>query len=505
MLPVVGGDLDIPLVGGSQARHANLDYAASAPSLVTVAAEVARLLPYSASVHRGAGFASQVCTSVYEGARAEVARFLGARPDDAVIFTRNTTDAVNLLARAVAHLPGSDLGGPPAGPRVVVLDLEHHANLLPWSGPNLTVLAARPTQAETLDALAAALRAQPAALVAVTGASNVTGERLPLADVVRIAHGAGARVFVDAAQLAPHRRIDLAALGIDYLALSGHKLYAPFGAGVLVGGRAGSQTTIQPAAGSPTVVRGPAPAIPSEVPAAASGPPLQLRYVDTPRLLTLTDAQRDEIDAHCAPEAARLIIAVADRWGVLAFLTGDYGAGMCRTFNGPAAVPDLTDINGPILWSGDRHDLTKPPTSPVEVFSSGGDGSGGPIEWNARQWAVGQVSPQVALLVAALPTTDAVVVPFEPSTGAFIVRIQVTAPNFAQFQAIGQMPLTLYAYSSAGELLARSTATMCNPVPVCGSAPEVAQTRLPSPSSAVTATATSSMGGPADPATPAAG
>ncbi|MBL7498633.1 aminotransferase class V-fold PLP-dependent enzyme [Frankia sp. CN7] len=235
MLPVVGGDLDIPLVGGSQARHANLDYAASAPSLVTVAAEVARLLPYSASVHRGAGFASQVCTSVYEGARAEVARFLGARPDDAVIFTRNTTDAVNLLARAVAHLPGSDLGGPPAGPRVVVLDLEHHANLLPWSGPNLTVLAARPTQAETLDALAAALRAQPAALVAVTGASNVTGERLPLADVVRIAHGAGARVFVDAAQLAPHRRIDLAALGIDYLALSGHKLYAPFGAGVLVG------------------------------------------------------------------------------------------------------------------------------------------------------------------------------------------------------------------------------------------------------------------------------
>ncbi|WP_242424481.1 aminotransferase class V-fold PLP-dependent enzyme, partial [Frankia sp. EI5c] len=177
-----------------------------------------------------AGFGSQVCTTVYEAARDEVGRFLGVRPDDTVVFTRNTTDAVNLLAHCVAHAVGPSA-------RVVVLDLEHHANLLPWSALRRTVVATRPTAQETLDALAAALCAEPTALLAVTGASNVTGERLPLARLADLAHEAGARLFVDAAQLAPHRPIDLAGLGIDYLALSGHKLYAPFGAGALLGRR----------------------------------------------------------------------------------------------------------------------------------------------------------------------------------------------------------------------------------------------------------------------------
>ena len=94
-----------------------------------------------------------------------------------------------------------------------------------------------PTVAATLTALAAALRARPAALVAVTGASNVTGEVLPIAEVVEIAHAAGARVVLDAAQLAPHRRVDIAGWDVDYVAVSGHKLYAPYGAGALVGRR----------------------------------------------------------------------------------------------------------------------------------------------------------------------------------------------------------------------------------------------------------------------------
>ena len=221
---VVGADLQVPLVTGGSIAYANLDLAASAPALQSVAAHVAELLPYYASVHRGAGYASQVSTALLESARVTVGEFVGARSDDVVVFTRNTTDALNLLAGCV---PGT----------VLCLDVEHHANLLPWQAGSHRVLQVAETVQQTLADLEAALAAAPVALLAVTGASNVTGETLPLTRLVDIAHRAGARVVVDAAQLAPHRRIDLAATGIDYVALSGHKLYAPYGAGAIVGRR----------------------------------------------------------------------------------------------------------------------------------------------------------------------------------------------------------------------------------------------------------------------------
>ncbi|MGW0183211.1 aminotransferase class V-fold PLP-dependent enzyme [Nocardia sp. NPDC003345] len=221
---VTGDDLRVPLVQGGELGYANFDYAASAPALAGVAARVAELLPYYASVHRGAGYASRVSTRHYEDARETVGRFLGCDTDQVVVFTRNTTDALNLLAACV---PGD----------TVVLDIEHHANLLPWRRHGRRVVRAADTVEETLHRLAAELCAKPAALLAVTGASNVTGEVLPLERLADLAHQCGARILVDAAQLAPHRRIDLRATGIDYLALSGHKLYAPFGAGVLAGRR----------------------------------------------------------------------------------------------------------------------------------------------------------------------------------------------------------------------------------------------------------------------------
>lgn len=232
LLPVVGGDTRVPLVDGRSVPYANLDYAASAPALESVAARVVEVLPLYASVHRGAGYLSQVSTALYEASRATVARFAGARPDDVAVITRNTTDALNLLAGCV-----------PDGGRVLVLDVEHHANLLPWvrsvrgSGRTATILPSAPTVAETLTALRAELARQPYALVTLTGASNVTGEALPIASVVALAQEAGARVAVDGAQLVPHRAFSLTDSGVDYVAFSGHKTYAPFGAGALVGRR----------------------------------------------------------------------------------------------------------------------------------------------------------------------------------------------------------------------------------------------------------------------------
>lgn len=222
---VLGADLEVPVRGGRLVPYANLDYAASAPCLEPVSAAVSAALPAYSSVHRGAGYASQLTTARYEQARHTVRAFAGARPDDAVIFTRNTTDSTNLLARSL-----------PEGTTVVVFDTEHHASLLPWD--RTVRLAAPAFPGEAVRAADAALASVDGpALLVVTAASNVTGELWPIAALAHIAHRHGARILVDAAQLVPHRRLNLTALDLDYVAFSGHKLYAPFGAGVLIGRR----------------------------------------------------------------------------------------------------------------------------------------------------------------------------------------------------------------------------------------------------------------------------
>ncbi|MGR6913683.1 aminotransferase class V-fold PLP-dependent enzyme [[Actinomadura] parvosata] len=222
---VIGADLEVPVKGGRLVGYANLDYAASAPCLEPVSAAVAAALPAYSSVHRGAGYASQLTTARYEQARHTVRAFVGARPDDAVIFTRNTTDATNLLAGCL-----------PAGTTTVVFDTEHHASLLPW--PQAVRLAPPAFPGAAVRAADEALAAiDGPKLLVVTAASNVTGELWPIAALAHIAHRHGARILVDAAQLVPHRKLNLTALDLDYVAFSGHKLYAPFGAGVLIGRR----------------------------------------------------------------------------------------------------------------------------------------------------------------------------------------------------------------------------------------------------------------------------
>ncbi|MFD5343558.1 aminotransferase class V-fold PLP-dependent enzyme [Streptomyces anulatus] len=226
-LPVLGQNVTVPLVTGGEVTYAALDYAASAPALQRVWDDVAAYAPYYGSVHRGAGYLSQLSTDLFENSRRTVAEFLGCRADDQVVFTRSTTDSLNLLAAAI-----------PADCQVFVYETEHHASLLPWRDAQVTYLNAPRTPAQAVESLERALADRDPygpALVCVTGASNVTGELWPVKELAAAAHAHGARIVLDAAQLAPHHPVDIAELDVDWVAFSGHKLYAPFGSGVLAG------------------------------------------------------------------------------------------------------------------------------------------------------------------------------------------------------------------------------------------------------------------------------
>ncbi|MDT0318880.1 aminotransferase class V-fold PLP-dependent enzyme [Streptomyces millisiae] len=239
-LEVLSAGVRAPLAGGGDVEYAALDYAASAPVLRRVWEEVAEYAPYYGSVHRGTGHLSRLSTELFERSRETVAAFLDCRPADQVVFTRSTTDSLNLLAAAL-----------PAGTRVFVFETEHHAALLPWArhGHQVTYLDAPHSPRHAVEIAESALAARPEAggpaLLCVTGASNVTGELWPVAELAAAAHRHGARIVLDAAQLAPHRPVSVRRLDVDWVAFSGHKLYAPFGAGVLAG-RADWLTTAAP-------------------------------------------------------------------------------------------------------------------------------------------------------------------------------------------------------------------------------------------------------------------
>jgi selenocysteine lyase/cysteine desulfurase len=206
----------------------NLDYAATTPALRVAIDAVTAFLPDYGSVHRGGGRRSTLSTEAYESARESVASFVASPAGSSVIFVRNTTEAANLLSAALR-----------SGSRVLCSPFEHHANLLPWRSHDVRYLPFTRSEADFLEVVETSLRqaldaGRPIDLLAVTGASNVSGEVTPIAALARLAHDHGARIFVDAAQLAPHRPIDVGALDVDFLAFSGHKLYAPFGTGALI-------------------------------------------------------------------------------------------------------------------------------------------------------------------------------------------------------------------------------------------------------------------------------
>jgi cysteine desulfurase/selenocysteine lyase len=231
---VVGLDEPAPLLDGRWVRYVNLDNAATTPALRSVVDAVHDLLPLYSSVHRGTGYKSRVTTAAYEEARRQVGAFVGADPAlDSVVFVKHTTDAVNTLAGSLVMAPGSV---------VLTTMLEHHSNDLPWRARTRVVhVGARPDgtlDEDDLDRLLARYAGR-IGLVAVTGASNVTGVVPPVHDLAERVHVAGGRILVDAAQLAAHRPIDMRPPDdpghLDFVVLSAHKLYAPFGAGALIG------------------------------------------------------------------------------------------------------------------------------------------------------------------------------------------------------------------------------------------------------------------------------
>lgn len=226
-IQLVGEGLLVPCVDGVDRPYLSLDSGASTSALPAVADRVAEFLPWYSSVHRGAGYKSQVATRAYEQARASIMRFAGRGDGDVAIICRNTTEAINHLAYRL-QLKRDDV--------VVTTVVEHHANLLPWA----RLATCRYVECGVegtfgVDAVRAALEQSPRPrLLAITGASNVSGWLPPIDDIIRVAHDLGIQVALDAAQLAPHRPIPPAA---DFVSFSGHKMYAPFGAGVLIGPR----------------------------------------------------------------------------------------------------------------------------------------------------------------------------------------------------------------------------------------------------------------------------
>jgi cysteine desulfurase/selenocysteine lyase len=187
---------------------------------------------HHSNVHRGSHTLSAEATEAYEGARATVADHVGAADRREIVFVRNATEAINLVARAWGD---ANVG---AGDRILLTEMEHHSNIVPWQQLAERVGAEidwAPIDAEgqlDMDAFTALLERGPK-LVAVAHVSNVLGTENPIAEIARLSHAAGALVLADGAQSAPKLPLDMAALGVDFYAITGHKLYAPTGIGAL--------------------------------------------------------------------------------------------------------------------------------------------------------------------------------------------------------------------------------------------------------------------------------
>jgi cysteine desulfurase/selenocysteine lyase len=229
---------DFPIL--SQPQHGKplvfLDSGASAQKPRAVIEAMTRCMETAyANVHRGAYRLSELATDAYEASRGAVARFINAPDEREVVFTRNSTEAINL----VAHSWGRGVMRPDQA--VLISELEHHANIVPWQmlrddrGNPLRVCRVTDSGELDMEDLAAKLADGKVGLVALAHMSNVLGTVTPVERMVALAHAHGAKVLLDGSQAVVHRRVDVAAIGCDFYCFTGHKLYGPTGIGVLWG------------------------------------------------------------------------------------------------------------------------------------------------------------------------------------------------------------------------------------------------------------------------------
>lgn len=230
-----GINFEIPLLDGTTRRYVNFDNAASTPPLRTVMDSINNFANYYSSVHRGMGYKSQLSTHAYEYSRESVLKFVGADPSiHTCIFGKNTTEAINKLARRFPFTDQRKI--------VITSGMEHHSNDLPWRSVADVVHVGLTPEGKLDEAefdQAIDRYSDQVALVAITGASNVTGFINPYYRLAEKAHHVGAKIALDCAQLAPHRKVDMLPIEdpahIDFVTISAHKLYAPFGTGALIG------------------------------------------------------------------------------------------------------------------------------------------------------------------------------------------------------------------------------------------------------------------------------
>ena len=224
----------VPLQNGLMTPYINFDNAATTPPFISVMEEINNFSPYYSSVHRGVGYKSIISSDYYERVREIVLKLVAANTGDNIaIFVKNTTEAINKLSYALEDVIQDGI--------VLTTEMEHHSNILPWRYKYpidyVEVDNKGRLKLEHLEYLLKKYMGK-VKLVAVSGASNVTGYINPVHNIAKISHKYGAKIFVDGAQLVPHYPINMTfPEPIDFLAFSGHKIYAPFGTGVLIGNR----------------------------------------------------------------------------------------------------------------------------------------------------------------------------------------------------------------------------------------------------------------------------